>query len=79
MVDKHSITTPIEAIVDDKLEKLAYPTKVTITKVYNNGYVDVENDTYGELKYIPTIVPHNIGDVTVLIFCDNNYGDRIII
>ena len=79
MVDKHSITTPIEAIVDDKLEKLAYPTKVTITKVYNNGYVDVENDTYGKLKYIPTIVSHIEGDVSVLIFCDNNYGKRMVI
>lgn len=79
MVDKHSITTPIEAIVDDKLEKLAYPTKVTITKVYNNGYVDVENDTYGELKYIPTITSHIAGDTTILIFCDNSYSERIVI
>lgn len=75
----NTINKQIEIIVKSELDKLAYPTKVTITKVYNNGYVDVENDTYGKLKYIPTIIPHNIGDITVLIFCDNNYGDRIII
>lgn len=79
MVDKHSITTPIEAIVKDELTKLAYPTIVTVTKVYNDGYVDVKNESYGELKYIRTIVTHNVGDTTVLIFCDNSYSERIVI
>lgn len=77
---KNTINKQIEIIVDDKIERdIAYPTKVTITKVYNDGYCDVENDTYGTLRYIRSIIPHNVGDVTVLIFCDNNYGDRIII
>ena len=79
MTDKSSITHPIEVVVKDELTKLAYPTKVTITKVYSDGYCDVKNDEYGTLRHVRSIIQHNVGDVTVLIFCDNNYADRIII
>ena len=79
MTDKSSITAPIETIVKDEISKLAFPTIVTVTKVYKDGYVNVKNDEYGELKYIPTIVPHNIGDKTLLVFADNTYSERIVI
>jgi len=75
----NTINKQIEILVKSELDKLAYPTIVTITKVYNDGYVDVENDTYGKLKYIPTITSHIVGDTTVLIFCDNSYSERIVI
>lgn len=79
MADKNSITTPIELIVKDELNKLAYPTIVTVTKVYGDGYVDCKNEDYGELKHIRTIISHNVGDTTLLIFADNDYSKRIII
>lgn len=76
----NTINKQIEILVDDKIERdIAYPTIVEITKVYNDGYVDCKNDEYGELKYIPTIVSHNIGDKTLLVFGDNDYGKRIVI
>lgn len=79
MVDKHSITTPIEAIVKDEISKIAHPTIVEITKVYNNGYVNVKNESFGELHYIRTITSHNVGDTTLLVFADNDYSQRIVI
>ena len=74
------IDSPIEVIVEDKLKTgIAYPTIVTITRVYNDGYCDVKNEDYGELRYIRSIIGHNVGDTTLLIFADNDYGKRIII
>lgn len=74
-----SIATGIETIVKDEISKIAFPTLVTVTKVYGDGYVNVKNDAYGEMKYIPTIVPHNVGDKTLLVFADNSYSNRIVI
>lgn len=74
-----TITQPIEAIVDDKLKRIAYPTLVEITRVYNDGYVDCKNEDYGELRYIRSITSHNVGDTTLLVFADNDYSKRIII
>lgn len=75
-----SINKEIELIVDDKLQReLAYPTIVEITRVYANGFVDCKNEDYGELRYIRSIIPHNVGDITLLVFADNSYSNRIVI
>lgn len=74
-----TINQQVEIIIDDKLKRIAYPTLVEITRVYNDGYVDCKNEDYGELRYIQSITSHNVGDTTVLIFTDNDYGKRIII
>lgn len=79
MNDKSSITHPIEVVVKDELTKLAYPTIVTVTRVYNDGYCDVKNEDYGELRHIRSITNHNVGDTTLLVFADNDYSKRIII
>lgn len=74
------IDNPIEVIVNDKLKTgIAYPTIVQISKVYNDGYCDVKNEDYGELRYIRSITNHNVGDITLLVFADNDYSKRIII
>ena len=76
----NTINKQIEIIVDDKIERdIAYPTIVEITRVYADGYVDCKNEDYGELKHIRTINSHNVGDKTLLVFADNDYGKRIVI
>lgn len=79
MVDKNSITTPIEAIVKDEISKIGFPTIVVVTKIYNDDYVDVESDSFGTLRHIYSITEHEINDKTLLIFADNNFNQRIVI
>ena len=78
MTDK-TFTKPIETIVHDVINQQPTPQIVKITRIYPDGYADIENDTFGELKHIRTIIPHNVGDITVLIFSNNSYSERIII
>lgn len=75
----NTINKQIEILVKSELDKLAYPTIVEITRVYADGYVDCKNEDYGELKHIRTIISHNVGDTTLLVFADNDYSKRIII
>jgi len=79
MTDKNSITTPIEAIVKDEISKIAFPTIVVVTKIYNDDYVDVESDSFGTLRHIYSITEHEINDKTLLIFADNDFNQRIVI
>lgn len=79
MVDKHSITTPIEAIVKDEISKITFPNIVVVTKIYNDYYVDVESESFGTLRHIYSITEHEINDKTLLIFADNDFNQRIVI
>ena len=74
-----TLNESIKTIVKDELTKQPYPTKATITHLYSDGYVDIQTDTYGELRHIQTITPHNIGDETILIFLNREYTERIVI
>lgn len=77
-----SINEQVEIIVDDKIKQLAFPSIVTITKVYNDGYVDCKNDEYGKFRHIQTIKDYtseNVGDMSVLIFANNDYNQKIVI
>lgn len=74
-----TITSPIETIIKDEISKIAFPTIVTVTKIYNDDYVDVENDSFGTLRHIYSITDHEVGDKTVLIFCDGDYNKEVII
>ena len=79
MTDYSNLTRPIEVLVKSELNKLAYPTIVEITKVYNDGYCDVESESFGTLRYIYSITEHEINDKTLLIFADNDFNQRIVI
>ena len=79
MTDYSSLTHPIEVLVKNELNKLAYPTKVTVVKVYNDDYVDVESDSFGTLRHIYSITEHEINDKTLMIFADNDFNQRIVI
>ena len=68
----------IQRIVRDEISKIAFPTIVTITKVYSDGYVDVEGD-YGLLRHIYSITSHEVNDKTLLLFGDGDYNNMIII
>ena len=76
--DKKTINGQIEIQFQNLISTLPHPTKVTITKVYEDGYADIKT-TYGELKHIQTIIPHEVNDETILIFLENDYNQRIII
>ena len=68
----------IERIVRDEISKIAFPTIVTISKIYNDGYVDVEGD-YGLLHHIYSITTHEVGDKTLLVFADGDFNNMIIV
>ena len=74
-----TLNESIKTIINDELTKQPYPTKATITHLYSDGYVDIKTETYGELKHIQTITPHEIGDETILIFLNGEYTERIVI
>ena len=68
----------IQRIVRDEIQQIAFPTIVTITKIYNDGYVDVDGD-YGLLRHIYSITEHDVNDKTLLVFADNDFNNRIVI
>ena len=68
----------IQKIVNDEINQIAFPTIVTITKIYSDGYVDVEGD-WGLLRHIYSITEHDINDKTLLVFADGDFNKRIVI
>ena len=80
---KHPMTNEtladkIKPIITEQIDKQPAPTKATITRVYQDGHVDIET-IYGKLTYIQTIIDHELNDETILIFLDNDYNKRIVI
>lgn len=78
MPDK-TLADTITPIVKTELSQLYHPIKATITRVYNNGNVDIQTTEYGALKNIQTIIPHTNGDETILIFLNNNPNTKMVI
>ena len=74
-----TLNESIKTIINDELTKQPTPTKATITHLYSDGYVDIQTETYGELKHIQTITTHEVGDETILIFLNGEYTERIVI
>ena len=74
-----TLNESIKTIINDEINKQPTPVKATITHTYQDGYVDIKTETYGELKHIQTITPHTIGDETILIFIENDYNTRMVI
>ena len=68
----------IERIARDEISKIAFPTIVTINKVYDDGFVDVKGD-FGLLRHIYSITEHEVGDKTILIFADGDFNNRIVV
>lgn len=76
-----SINDQIEIIIDDKLNKLPYPVKCRITKVYTgNEYVDVETENGEVLTYILAIGNNKIvGKTGVILYLNGGFTDCIIL
>ena len=74
----NEINYEVQRIVQDEISKIAFPTIVTITKIYSDGYVDVDSD-FGVLRHIYTITEHEVGDKTILIFTDGDYDHGMLI
>lgn len=73
-----AINDQIQRIVRDEIAQIAFPTIITITKVYNDGCVDVEGD-FGSLRHIYSITEHDVNDKSLLIFSDGDFNNRIVI
>lgn len=73
-----TINSIIQTQIQNTIQSQPHPTECTITKVYEDGYVDI-NSPYGELRHIQSITEHQIGDETILIFLNNNYTQRRVI
>ena len=73
-----TINSIIQTQIQNTIQTQPHPTECTITKVYEDGYVDI-NSPYGELKHIQSITEHSIGDETILIFLNNDPSDMMVI
>ena len=69
----------IQTQIQNTINEQPTPTKCEITKTYNDNHVDIKSEIYGNLKYIESIFPHEIGDKTILIFLNNNYNEKMVI
>ena len=76
--EKRTINGQIQTQIDSTLNLQPHPTTATVTHIYPDGYVDIKTN-YGELKHVPSIINHEIGDKTILIFLENDYNQRMII
>lgn len=84
-MSKKTFGKGIDQRINSSLAELAYPTQCKIIKVYekehekDENFVDIESNKYGKLKYIKSVVSHEVGDTSVLIFLDNNFNNRMVI
>ena len=69
----------IQTQIQNTINEQPAPTTCEITKTYNDNHVDIKTETYGNLKYIESIISHEIGDKTILIFLNNNYNKKMVI
>ena len=76
--NKPTLYTVIQNQIQNTITDQPHPTQATITRVYEDGYCDV-NTPYGELKHIQSITTHEINDETILIFLNNTFEQRIVI
>ncbi len=73
-----TLNDSIKTIITDEINKQPHPTQCTITKTYDDGYVDI-NCQYGELRHIQSITNHNINDTTILLFIENDFNLKMVI
>lgn len=69
----------LNRLIKDKINSQAFPVPCKITKIYEDKYVDVKIEDFGELKYVKSIIEHEIDDITVLLFLNNNFESRMVI
>lgn len=76
----NTINKGIETIINHHIRQLPYPTKGTITKVYeDNKHIDVKTSN-GTLEYVETVGNTPIkGNVCILLFLDGNSSNYICI
>jgi hypothetical protein len=79
MAERSNLNNEIQKMINNTITEQPYPTLAEITRIYNDGYVDIRTNEYGELTYLKTITSHNVGDTTILIFLNNTFEQRIVI
>ena len=77
--ESRTLNDAISDLIKSHINDQPTPTLCTITHTYEDGRVEIQTDTYGEIKYLETITEHTIGDKSVLLFLNNDINERIII
>lgn len=77
--EQSSLGETIESQIETLINEQPRPDKCEIIKVYGDGYVDIKTETYGYLKHIQSITNHKINDISILIFLNNDYENRMVI
>ena len=78
MKQNRTINDEIEVMISDSLNGIHYPTECTITKTYEDNYVDVEIEN-GSINYQKCLGSANVGDEGILLFIDNNEDSAVVI
>ena len=79
MAQNKTINQSIQNMINTTIKTQPCPTKAIITQTYNDGHVDINTKPYGKLTYIESITKHEIDDITILIFLDNDFNTRMVI
>ena len=79
MSQNRTINDEIEDIITSRLQELAYPTRCTIVKKYDDGHTDINTDLWGKIEYVETIGNPAVDDTGVLIFLENDFNKKIVI
>ena len=74
-----TLNDAISDLIASHINEQPSPIRCEITHIYEDGRVDVETEKYGLLKYLETIIPHAVGDKSVLLFLNNDINERIVI
>ena len=74
-----TLNDAISDLINSHINDQPAPIRCEITHVYDDGRVDIQTGTYGEIKYVETITEHNTGDKSVLLFLNNDINKRIVI
>ena len=79
MAQNKTINQSIQTMINQTIQTQPYPTLAEITRTYTDGHVDIRTNEYGELTYLKTITNHNVGDITILIFLNNDINTYMVI
>ncbi len=78
-MSNRTINDEIIDIFNSEMEKTAFPSYCTITKIYDNNHADIHSDVYGSLVYVKVYGDYGLGDKGILLFLDNDFSAPVVI
>ena len=77
---ERTLSEEIILIIQDQITQIPQPTTATITKINDNGTVNIDTYRYGTLKYVPTYGKQPvINQDAILIFINGDFENHVII